>query len=281
MTDRESLQITSSGYICGMRATRAARIGFAASMAALGILGLIYGDFALVWQPVPAWLPGRQALAYLCAAIELAGGLALLWSRTAAAAARVLLVYVLIWLLLLRVPQVLSQPLIEVSWLGWGETAMIVAGAWVLFESLTSSREHSYLRFITAERGVHAAQVLFGLAVLPVGLSHWVYATESAQLVAAFLPWHVGLAQFTGAAYLAAGVAILTGFRGRLAARLCALMMTLITLLVWIPEIVKAPQARLPWTAFVISWTLAASAWVVADSFALRMAGQRAQIQPA
>ena len=98
-------------------------------MAALGILGLVYGDFALVWQPVPAWLPGRQALAYLCAAIELAGGLALLWPRTAAVAARVLLVYVLIWLLLLRVPQVLSQPLIEVSWLGWGETAMIVAGA--------------------------------------------------------------------------------------------------------------------------------------------------------
>jgi uncharacterized membrane protein len=264
-----------------MRVTMGARTGFAASMAALGILGFIYGDFALVWQPVPAGVPGRQALAYLSAAIELTGGLALLWSRTAAAASRALFVYVLIWLLLLRVPQVLSQPLVEVSWLGCGETAMIVAGVWVLFAMLTSSRERSYLRFITAGRGVHAAQVLFGLAVLPVGLSHWVYTTESAQMIPAFLPWHVGLARFTGAAYLAAGVAILTGFRARLAARLCALMMTLITLLVWIPEIVKAPQARLPWTAFVISWTLAASAWVVADSFALRMAARRAQIQPA
>jgi uncharacterized membrane protein len=257
-----------------MRVTTGARTGFAASMAGLGILGFVYGDFALVWQPVPAWVPGRQALAYFSAAIELAGGLALLWSRTAAVASRVLLVYVWIWLLLLRVPELLSRPLVEGSWLGCGETAMIAAGAWALFAMLTSSQERSYLRFITAERGVHAAQVLFGLAVLPVGLSHWVYTTESAQLVPAFLPWHVGLAHFTGAAYIAAGAAILTGFLAAPAARLCALMMTLITLLVWIPEIVKAPAARLPWTAFVISWTLAASAWVVADSFALRISGQ-------
>jgi uncharacterized membrane protein len=257
-----------------MRATTAARAGFAASMIGLGILGLIYGDFALVWQPVPAWVPGRQVLAYLSAAIEFTAVLALLWPRTAALASRVLFVYVLLWLLLLRVPELLSRPSVEVSWLGFGETAMLVAGAWALFATLTGSEQLGYLRFITAERGVRAAQVLFGLAALPVGLSHWVYTAESAKLVPAFLPWHVGLAHFTGAAYIAAGIAMLTGILARLAALLCALMMTLITLLVWIPELVKAPAARLPWTAFVISWALAASAWVVADPFGLREPGR-------
>ena len=58
-----------------MRVTTGARAEFAASMIGLGILGFIYGDFALVWQPVPAWVPARQALACLSAAIELAGGL--------------------------------------------------------------------------------------------------------------------------------------------------------------------------------------------------------------
>ncbi len=37
---------------------------FAIGMIGLGILALIYGDFAMVWQPVAPWVPGRTALAY-------------------------------------------------------------------------------------------------------------------------------------------------------------------------------------------------------------------------
>jgi hypothetical protein len=37
---------------------------FAVGMIGLGILALVYGDFAMVWQPVPDWVPGRMALAY-------------------------------------------------------------------------------------------------------------------------------------------------------------------------------------------------------------------------
>jgi hypothetical protein len=33
-------------------------------MMGLGMVALIFGDFALVWQPVAAWIPGRTALAY-------------------------------------------------------------------------------------------------------------------------------------------------------------------------------------------------------------------------
>ena len=37
---------------------------FAVGMIGLGILALVYGDFAMVWQPVASWIPGRSALAY-------------------------------------------------------------------------------------------------------------------------------------------------------------------------------------------------------------------------
>ncbi|HEX5953418.1 MAG TPA: hypothetical protein VFY94_09610 [Rhodanobacteraceae bacterium] len=46
------------------------RLLFAAAMTALGITGFVNGDFALVWQNVPAHLPGRTVLAYVCAVIE-------------------------------------------------------------------------------------------------------------------------------------------------------------------------------------------------------------------
>jgi hypothetical protein len=56
----------------------------------------------------------------------------------------------------------------------------------------------------------------------------------------------------------------------RVAATIEASMLSLFTLLVWIPAVVAAPKARLPWTAFFISWIITAGAWAVARNIADR-----------
>jgi len=110
------------------------RAWFALGLIGLGVLSLIYGDFALQWQPVPASVPGRMYLAYASGVVMIAAGAGLLSKRTSRISSGVLLVYPVLWLLL-KLPALVMAPQLEYNWLGFGEIAVIVAAGLVLFAS--------------------------------------------------------------------------------------------------------------------------------------------------
>src|SRR5467141_1472613 len=249
------------------RSQQPALTAFAVGMIGLGILALVYGDFALVWQPVASWIPGRTVLAYVSGLLMLFGGLGLFVRATAAWSARILFPYLIVWLLL-KVPALLVAPQMEAVWLGFGELAVLLAGGWILFAKLAGLREGSPLTFATDENSVHLARMLFAVSLIPIGLSHLVYVKETAELVPAWLPYRVGWAYLTGAGQIACGLGVLFTIFPRVAARTEAGMISLFTFLVWAPAILAAPRARLPWTAFFISWAIASAAWVVAQNTA-------------
>jgi uncharacterized membrane protein len=240
---------------------------FALTLIAVGILGLVKGDFAPIWDSVPKDLPARGALAYLCALVSLGAGVGLLSRRAAALAARVLLAYLLLWLLLIKGRYIFLAPTVEGSYQSCGETAVLVAGAWVLYAWFADDWDRRHLGFATGETGVRVVTALYGLAMIAFGLSHFAYAKETASLVPGWLPAHLTWAHITGAAYVAAGVAVLTGVWARLAAALSALQMGLFTLLVWVPILVAGSRDPSQWSETVLSWALTTGGWVVADSY--------------
>jgi uncharacterized membrane protein len=238
---------------------------FAIGMIGLGALALVFGDFALQWQPVAPWFPGRTVLAYLSGLLMLACGAGLLFPRTAAWSVRLLFPYGILWALL-KVPALVVAPGMEAVWLGFGEITLLLSGAWVLFVRLADLPQSSPLSPLAGETSLKAARILFALSLLPIGLSHIVYVQATHDFVPAWLPFRTGWAYLTGAGQMASGLGVLFGVLPRAAAWAEAIQITLYTFLIWVPAALAGPGVRLNWTGLCISWAIGAAAWAVAQN---------------
>ena len=238
-----------------MRTTNAGRTAVGIVFLALGVQGLVAGQFTAVWAPVPKAVPARDVLAYFCAVVSVATGVGMLWKRSAVTAARGLFGLLSIWWLAFRVREIVRTPGSFPAWDGCAETTVMLAAAWVLAR-------------VGGGAGRRVARILFGLGLVAFGLAHFVYPTVTASLVPRWLPAHLVWVYLTGSAFLAAAVAVLIDVRARLAATLAALQIGLFTLLVWVPILARGSKDPSDWSEFAISAALTAASWVVAESYA-------------
>jgi hypothetical protein len=249
-----------------MRIVSWGHAAFAVTIVSLGVLCVADSAVVAVWQPIPALVPAHAFLLYLCALVCLLAGAGLLFARSASLSSRVLAAWLMAWLLILRLPTVIVSPGVD-SWWASAEVAVMTAAAWVLALWFAGEPAAADLAFASGKRGMRLARSLFGLALIPFGLAHFIYPGATAPLVPAWLPWHTAWAYLTGVAFIAAGVAAITGVLGRLASLLVTAQIGGFTLLVWLPVVIRGHANAGQWHEFVTSYALTAGAWMVADSY--------------
>lgn len=232
---------------------------------ALGILGLIFRDFAAVWQPIENLIGGvdRKPAALIYAAGFLVAGIATLWRKTARVGVLVLaglhLLSMMGW-----IPRVAGNWRIYGTWNGFFELCSLVLGGVISYALLAPASA------AWRARTIQASHYLYGICLLSFGVGHFTALKETAGFVPQWLPpgqmfWAVA----TGVFYWLAAAAVVLNIRAALAARLVTVMMLGFAVLAWGPIVLGRPE-HFTWAGTVITVALASAAWVVADSLSQR-----------
>lgn len=261
-------EFMAGSLVCKTEPTRIASTGraiFAVTMIGLGIIGLLHRDFVPLWNPAPS-VSGGGLLVSLVSLISLITGVGLLIRRAASAAARLLLATLLLWLLLFRLPNFLHLPVFAACWSVFPLTVMLAA-TWVLYVCFASDWDRSHLSFLIGSNGLRIARALYGLSLIFFGAAHFIDLKDTLSLIPNWIPGHLFWAYFTGCAFIAAGLAALTGVCARLAVTLSVVQITLFLLLVWVPIVATGSRNPFQWSETIVNVALSAAGWVIAESY--------------
>jgi uncharacterized membrane protein YphA (DoxX/SURF4 family) len=231
-----------------------------------GLAAIFFGVITLVWHDFKGWqqirplgnVPHRE-LAYLTAAVELFGGLAIQFPKTARvgaiALAAIYMCFALLW-----VPNIAKEPLVYDRWGNFFEQFSIVSGALIVYG--TFERRDPNRSAKIARIGYFG----FGICVISFMLEQLFYLSGTASFVPKWIPpgqmfWAVA----TTVAFALAAIALLSRRVALLAARLTTLMIIGFGLLVWLPTLFVNPHLQFNWAGNAQNLAIAGASWIVTD----------------
>ena len=220
------------------------------------VLMLARLDVPPVLVPLPESLPGRVLLAGLSGAWLIGSALTILIDRRARGGA-LAIAGLLSFGVLLHIRPVLMNPGTP-AWAVGFETVVLGAAAWTLAGML--GRIPELLR-VGARWG-------FGTSLLAFGLFHFLYHAYIEAVVPAWIPGHKFWTYGIGLALMAAGLAILTRIKGRLAATLLSIMFGSWVFIVHTPRVAANPSNADEWSSLIIAFACCGASWIMRESLA-------------
>lgn len=221
------------------------RLMLATGLAGFGLVSLYFNHAIDGLQPFEApqwgiWLNGAALLV---------GGAGLAWSRSARPTALVLW-GLLTGLLFIHAPGLAATPGDAVRWVSAMEVLGLIAAAMLI---AAPGRKDFVL----------AARIAVGLMLIVFGAVHWMYVEAIAGMIPEWMPGRALWPWVTGAANIAAGLALISGVLAKTASALVGAMFASWIMLVHLPRLLAAPGDRSEWVACALAFALTGVAWTV------------------
>jgi uncharacterized membrane protein len=244
---------------------RAGRYFFATGIAFFGFQYFFQGHYLGGLPPIPPWAPGGAAEAYLVGVILLAAAVGMLTSSFGRVSSLVVGGLFLVSVLILHTPH-----MHDIIFSGTDRTRAIeplslAAAAFVLASLLapgSGGRDTAGSDALLRNAGL----ILFAL-ILPIyGWQHFEYLRFLVTLVPNWMPAHAFLIGFTGAAFVAAGLAILFRVLARTAAVWLGIMFLSWTILLHAPRVAHNLHNADEWTSTFVALAMCGASWIVATA---------------
>jgi uncharacterized membrane protein YphA (DoxX/SURF4 family) len=232
-----------------------------------GLGAITFGVITLTWHSFSNWhhiqtignIPHPEILAYIAGTIELIGGIAIQWQKTARIGSIILgavfLIFALLW-----VPLIVKTPLVYDNWGNFFEQFSLVSGA--LIVNAISDPNNSELEAKIGRLGY----IFFGICVISFMLEQLFYFSGTASFVPKWIPpSQIFWAIITTIAFALAAFAIFFGRFSLLASRLLTIMIIAFSLLIWFPVVFNDPHQLFNWAGNAQNLLIGGVAWIIAD----------------
>jgi uncharacterized membrane protein len=242
------------------------RLLFAVAITAFGVEHFVCARSGGVALPVIPWVPANPALAYLVGIAFVAAGLSIAANIKARRTAILLGVFFLVCELVLQIPKVSAKPLdIGIRTTAF-EILAFAGAALTLARGLPADQRESPQWARALEIFLSSGRLLFAASSVIFGIDHFLLLAFIASLIPAWIPGPLFWSYLTGAAFVAAGVSILTRWMDRWASALLGAMFLLWFLLLHVPRVMSAPRSHNPdeWSSAFIALGMCGASWIIA-----------------
>jgi uncharacterized membrane protein YphA (DoxX/SURF4 family) len=212
------------------------RLFFAMPMGVFGTEHLV--DSADIAQFVPPWMPAHLFWTYLVGIALIAAALSIILNRYARLAATLLGSMLLVFVVLIHIPNIVGQHGARVFWMLALRDTAFSGGAFALAGGLSKR---------TASDGtpllVTLGRFFVGIPAIVFGVEDILYPTivpaiPLARLTPAWIPGHLFWAYASGVALVVCGACIVVNVKARLAATYLGIMILLVVLFIYLPVFV-------------------------------------------